>query len=97
MTEQEYLLTILAEECAEVSQRVCKALRFGLAEVQPGQGLTNRERIEEELHDLCSVARLLEQRGTLSRVYPTPVEVLEKREKIERFRVVSVAQGVLDD
>lgn len=50
------LLTILAEECCEVGQRVSKALRFGLMEVQPGQPLSNADRISEELGDLLATA-----------------------------------------
>ena len=56
MVRREHLLTCLAEECTEVGQRVTKALRFGLAEVQAGQTLTNRQRIAEEYRDLVAVA-----------------------------------------
>jgi len=55
----EHLLTILAEECAEVAQRATKALRFGLEEVQEGQDLTNAERLADELDDLLGVVRIL--------------------------------------
>ena len=55
MTKQEHLLTIAAEECVEVAQRLTKALRFGMEEVQPGQTLTNRERIYAEYYDLRAV------------------------------------------
>lgn len=55
------LLEILIEECAEVTQRATKALRFGLAEMQPGQGKTNAERLANELGDLREVeGRLLD-------------------------------------
>jgi NTP pyrophosphatase (non-canonical NTP hydrolase) len=55
------LLQILAEECAEVTQRCMKALRFGLDERQPNHPLTNAERISEELGDLlATMDRLLE-------------------------------------
>lgn len=47
MKRHEHLLSILAEECCEVGQRVSKALRFGLDEVQPGQDLSNAERIKQ--------------------------------------------------
>jgi NTP pyrophosphatase (non-canonical NTP hydrolase) len=59
MNETEYLLTTLSEECAEVAQRACKAIRFGLAEVQPGQQEDNTRRLERELADLIAVADLL--------------------------------------
>lgn len=49
------LLTVLWEECCEVGQRASKALRFGILEVQPGQPLTNAERVSEELGDLMGV------------------------------------------
>jgi hypothetical protein len=35
INETDHLLACLAEECAEVSQRVMKALRFGINEIQP--------------------------------------------------------------
>jgi hypothetical protein len=50
------------EECNEVYQRVCKALRFGLEEVQesnPNETNNNRKRIAYELSDLITVANLL--------------------------------------
>ena len=59
------LLEILAEECAEVIQRVTKALRFGIDEVQPGQPHTNAQRISYEMGDVLAVHKRLIQRGTL--------------------------------
>lgn len=49
------LLDHLIEECAEVIQRVTKAKRFGLAEVQEGQTLTNAERIAMEAGNVVAV------------------------------------------
>lgn len=60
MNRTEYLLCCLAEECTEVGQRVSKALRFGLREVQPMQPLNNAERIREEMRDLLAVGALSE-------------------------------------
>jgi len=57
------LLTILAEECCEVGQRVSKALRFGIKEVQKGQPLSNDQRIAQELGDVICVANMLVGRG----------------------------------
>lgn len=63
-------LAILAEECSEVIQVICKALRHGLESFNPKKQVpddefpeTNRMMIERELGDLlhamdrCSVAR----------------------------------------
>ena len=65
MNRTESLLTILSEECAEVTQRVSKALRFGLDEVQADQPLNNAERILEELRDVLSIYRMLVDDGIL--------------------------------
>lgn len=65
MTETQHLLTILSEECAEVQQRISKALRFGLYEVEPGQSDQNESRIIRELCDLRGVLEMLNARGLL--------------------------------
>lgn len=95
MNRSEYLLTCLSEECDEVGQRVSKALRFSLGEVQPGQPLSNAERIVEELQDLISVAALLRARGLIGEFYPTATQILAKDAKIEKFMAISREQGVL--
>jgi NTP pyrophosphatase (non-canonical NTP hydrolase) len=56
MTEREYLLTCLMEECGELIQRVSKALRFGENEIQPGQEETNLARMEDEYSDVLLIA-----------------------------------------
>jgi hypothetical protein len=97
MNRAEHLLSCLAEECAEVGQRVSKALRFGLSEVQAGQEMTNATRIAAELRDLISVARILCEEGILDSHAMTPGFgcVAAKRAKIERFMEISREQGVL--
>lgn len=99
MNRSEHLLSCLAEECCEVGQRVSKALRFGLAEVQAGQPLTNAERIAEELRDLWSVALMLSDEGHLglANLWPTAEQTRAKRLKIEKFMAISREQGVLHD
>jgi NTP pyrophosphatase (non-canonical NTP hydrolase) len=78
------LLTILAEECCEVGQRVSKALRFGLSEVQPGQPLTNTERISEEVGDLIAVVETLTGRGILSKEDISEA-IRKKYTKLEKY------------
>ncbi len=59
MNTTEHLLTILAEECAEVAQRASKAARFGLTEVRPGETENNARTIEREMGDLMAVFEML--------------------------------------
>jgi hypothetical protein len=57
------LLTLLIEEAAEVQQRATKMLRFGNDETQPGQDLSNRERLSLEIGDMQCVLALMVQRA----------------------------------
>ena len=79
------LLVILMEECAEVTQRASKALRFGVSEVQPGQPHTNAERLTDEIGDLIAVlARLTDEGGILN---PVLIEnaATKKEAKLEKY------------
>lgn len=89
MNETEHLLTVLTEECAEVTQRACKAARFGLAEIQPGQSEDNKRRIEKELADLVATAELL---GLIIR----DEDKAAKREKLKKFMDYARSLGTLD-
>jgi hypothetical protein len=93
----EHLLTCLAEECAEVAQRVSKALRFGLPEVQPGQEFTNEERIRHEIWDLYGVVELLEEVGVLEQrsFVVTEQAIQAKKEKIRKFMAYARERGTL--
>lgn len=95
MTREEHLLLCLAEECAEVAQRVSKALRFGLDEVQEGQALSNRERITEELYDLVAVATICDREGLVLGVIPNDRAIQRKLAKIEKYFAISREQGTL--
>lgn len=92
----EHLLLVLAEECAEVSQRITKALRFGLQEVQPEQAMTNEQRICYELNDLLASIELLKQRGLLQ-LYPNGDMVELKKLKIRKYMNYAREQGTLTE
>jgi hypothetical protein len=52
MTNREYLLTTIMEECSEI-QKVCsKILRFGETNIKPGTSDVNIRRLFEEIYDL---------------------------------------------
>lgn len=61
------LLTILGEEAAETIQRATKAMRFGLSEVQPGQGRTNAQRLAQEIGDFLGMVDQLIAQGLLAK------------------------------
>ena len=91
MTRDEHLLTIAAEECVEVAQQLTKALRFGMEEVQPGQELTNRQRIIAEFTELVAV---LEMAGFPLQVVNGRV-IDAKVAKVEHFLKYSAECGRL--
>lgn len=93
MNRTEHLLTILAEECTEVAQRCTKALRFTLDEVQPGQELSNAQRIVDEIDDVLGVFGMLRAGGLLP---PTSHDRQEaKKAKVEQYLKLSEAWGAL--
>lgn len=97
MNRQEHLLSCLAEECAEVGQCVSKALRFGLADAQPGQPLTNAERIVAEYTDLVAVMEMLVDEGILDLGSETlrNLAIGAKTAKIEKYLDYAASVGAL--
>src|SRR5260370_1438124 len=89
MTKKQYLLVVLAEECAEVAKAASKALRFGMTKYKPGGDETNRARLERELAEVVAVAEMLGLR----------VRDEHKREKVMKlnhYMDVSRRCGMLD-
>lgn len=98
MTEQELLFVIGMEECDEISQRLSKALRFGLDQIQEDPGdkpeqnperLDNRERIRREFVDLVAVLRMISPDLTVA----FAEEIKAKQEKIRTYFARSRAAG----
>lgn len=77
MTEQEELLVILMEECAEVQQECSKVLRFG----DP----FNAENLKKEICDLLAMIDLAVDKGMLN------LDDAEKLKlaKIDKLRIFS--------
>jgi NTP pyrophosphatase (non-canonical NTP hydrolase) len=59
MTEEQYLLLVLAEECAEIAKVASKAIRFGLEHVH--DGTTNKQKLFEEFADLIAAYTKIEK------------------------------------
>lgn len=62
---QKEILLIAQEECAEVTQAISKAFRFGI----DGEhiGVTNRSRLTEETGDLLCMIELMVESGIIDR------------------------------
>jgi NTP pyrophosphatase (non-canonical NTP hydrolase) len=82
---EQYLLTMLVEECAEVAQRATKALRFGLNETQPDQPYDNSVRLAHEIGDLLGVASMMVRALMVSR-NTIDSSAFSKPFRMERFR-----------
>lgn len=95
MTEIEHVLSCLAEECCEVGQRVSKALRFGLNEVQEGQEMSNAERIAYEFKDLITIGYMLQSNGVLPDIIPTEEEAEAKVAKVLKYIEYAKQQGTV--
>jgi|SRR6185369_13199038 len=97
MNLDDYLLSHLAQECAEVIVRCTKAQHFGLDEVQPEQPLTNRQRIAEELADVGALVCLMEEIGILPAFSGRDMNarISAKHRKAKQFREYSRELGRL--
>ncbi|WP_296206153.1 hypothetical protein [uncultured Hyphomicrobium sp.] len=63
---QAEIIETLAEECSEAIQRAMKLCRFGIHEVEPGQKLTNVQRLSLELGDVLGMMEIAKAAGLLS-------------------------------
>ena len=92
MNRTEMLLVQLAEECAEVQQQVCKALRFGLDEIRPQDSdETNSESITRELEDLEGIVHMLQIANAVG--YFKKENIDKKIEKVEKYLKYSHSVG----
>lgn len=103
MTRDEHLMTIGMEECNEVAQRISKALRFGMGQIQQDaddkpeenpERLTNRERIMYEYYHLRAVLGMMgiDAWDTSDRARHCEHE---KVKKVERYLWRSASCGTL--
>lgn len=108
MTEQEHLLMVAAEECAEVAQRLIKCARFGIDQVQPQahgdgktdtstnpEGLTNRERVYREYFGLRATLGMAGFDAWDTSTHAREIEQA-KAAKVQKYLDVSRGYGTLD-
>lgn len=98
MDRAEHLYLKLVEECSEVQHRVLKLLQFGLGEKEPGQNLTNIERLGNEINDVLTVIEMLEDNGYIFIDRANFNEYAKtKMEKINHFRDYSISLGCVEE
>ncbi len=96
MTRKEHLLTILSEECSETAPRASKAIRFGLTEIQPGQPLTNTERLINEFNDMFALMEMLRSEGCLDIILHSG-KIEAKKLQVEHYLKHSKECGTLTE
>jgi NTP pyrophosphatase (non-canonical NTP hydrolase) len=97
MNIEQFFLTKVAEECAEIAQVALKAQQFGLNNVKEGQKYTNKERLSAELNDLFIILAFLEGTGSFSMEHYTEEETLAKRDKVLKYLTRSIELGLVKD
>ena len=77
MTQKQYDLIKLNEELSEVQKEVCKALRFGLDDINPKTKEANKDAIQRELIDVFVIASLFG--------FNCGIEVGEASKRIQKY------------
>lgn len=111
MTREQFLLLKLAEECQEVAKRAIKQIQFGAHQIQKGgevkdgtaapekeAGLTNGERLKNELTDLYVMTNLLQLAGQIPPTTSKEFKIAkkDKTKKLNRYLAFSRQKGELD-
>lgn len=97
MTRLEHLLTILSEECMETGQRISKAARFSLNEIQAGHSLNNAKRINYEFNDILAVMELIKAETGYDLAVRDEESIATKKLNVEKYINYSKECGTLED
>ncbi len=94
-----FYLGLLQEEAAEVIQIVNKNKRFGLTEQYPQDIYNNKERMEHEMKDLITVAKILEDQFDMDFGIGIKDEDYEKNKthKINKYKEYTIGLGFLEE
>lgn len=96
MNKTEHLLACLIEECSEIQKDSCKALRFGLNDINPRTQVKNRNAIAFEINDLLAVIELLEESEILEAfIIGDRIKIDEKKAKVMHYMKYAEQQGAL--
>lgn len=98
MSNLQFLLTKLSEECNEVGQMAAKCQQFGLDEIYSGEGntLTNRQRLHIEIDDLLCMVQLLNEEEGFNYL-PNENGLDKKKAKVFSYREYSIDLGMVEE
>ena len=108
MNRQEHLLTILGEECSELHQELCKALRFGV-NGRRDLSTSNARRIFKEFNDLLAMVDMVNESVVATSrsagitytekgvMYRDESFIEKKKAKVEKYLFYSEECGTLDN
>jgi len=85
----------LAEACLKMQARIKKVQRFTGEEMQPGDTLTNAQRVKEEFTDLIGAACNLQAKGFSLDLVPS--DIIRKISKIRKYEEYSREVGAISD
>lgn len=98
MTEEQYLLLVLEEECSEVAKVCSKAIRFGIGHTNPELQKTNYTLLLEEYCDLLAAFQMLVDDGIVKPpdFTETNQRVSAKKTKVRKMMEYSRSLGRLE-
>jgi hypothetical protein len=86
LSEKEYLLACLSEECSEVIKVCNKILRFGMDTQHPKDSkTTNKTHLVYELNDLMSIVEMIVDRKIIPTKWEDYKKRMEKSEKVLHY------------
>lgn len=86
--QQNEVLLITLEECAEVIQAISKVFRFGIDSVH--NSVSNKEHLEEETGDLLCMIEMMMEQGILDREVVAKAK-FAKRAKLAKWSNIKEA------
>lgn len=97
MNKQQYYLTKLAEEAAELAQIALKCAQFGMEEVNPNTIEKNYDALIKEWNDVIACAMLVENEDNRFEFDINEDLVTAKLAKIEKYRKISIGNKMSTD
>lgn len=94
MNREQYLLLKLIEELGEAAKNAAKAMQFGGEDKEPGQSLTNFDRLRMELDDVHASVEMLAAESSSPFYYsPSGANIKHKIAKVEYYYSISYELG----